>query len=191
MEQEITNHFIAVNRVPYFRMELDGEHFFVRMAHRCDRRMIGTRIHHEPFRRLYNQIAVAHPDRLLLFKTAHQTAGIGKINLRLAVFPFRSALHFALQLMSHHLHAVANAEDRHAELVNGRIYQRRLFPVHAGRTAREDDAFRLKLADFVNRGVIWQQLAVHAQIADPARDQLVILSSEVEHHNHFIRFFHG
>ena len=55
-----------------------------------------------------------------------------------AVFAFLARLDFAAQEMGHQLHAVANPQDRHAQLENGRVRQRRLG--HKRWTARRTES---------------------------------------------------
>ena len=88
--------------------------------------------------------------------------------------------HAAAELLRHGLHAVADAEHRHAELEHGLRRARRLLVGDGLGAAGEDDAARLPLADVVVGDVPGQDLAVHAELAHAARDELGVLRAEVE-----------
>lgn len=64
---------------------------------------------------------------------------------------------------------------------------RRILFVHAGRPSGKYDAFRLQLADFVHGRIVRHELAVHAEVADTARDELVVLASEIQNDDQFAR----
>ena len=63
--------------------------------------------------------------------------------LRGAILALRRALHLAAQEVRDELHAVADAEHRHADLEDAPIHGGRTFLVDARRAAGEDDRARL------------------------------------------------
>gem|GEM_PF-5377089 len=153
--------------------------------------MLRPRVDHKPRRQFGDAIAVAHPDDLPARQPFRQCAMIGEFDFRPSVFPLVRRLDATAQFVRHQLHAVANAENRHAELEHARVGFRRARIVDARRTTGKDDAFRRPLAKLVRRHMVRQKLAVDAEIAYAARDQLVVLSAEIEHRDHLDRFRHG
>ena len=76
----------------------------------------------------------------------------------------------AAEHVRHQLHAVADAERRHAEVEHGAIDVRRAFLVDAARPAGQDDADRVL---GLNRGdgrVERQDLAIDGELTQPSRD---------------------
>jgi hypothetical protein len=55
--------------------------------------------------------------------------------------------------------------------------------------ARKDDAFRAILADERAGNVAGMDFAVNARFAHPARDQLCVLSAEIEDENLFVMHY--
>ena len=100
-----------------------------------------------------------------------------------AVFAPGAELHLAAQMMRHQLHPVANAEHRNAERKNLRIELRRALVVNAGRPAGKDDALRLQRRDFLRRDVEANDLGIDLAFANPARDDLGVLRTEIEDEN--------
>ena len=86
----------------------------------------------------------------------------------------------AAELLRHGLHAVADAEDRDAELehVLGRPRGRLLVGGHVA--AGEDHAARAELAHEGVADIVGVNLAVNLGFADPAGDELRVLRAEVE-----------
>ena len=88
-----------------------------------------------------------------------------------------------------HVHAVADAEHgRRAgpqQIEDLGAWHGRIGVVHAGRAAREDDAFGLEAPDHVEGDVEGMDLAVHTQLAHAARDQLGVLGPEIEDEDHY------
>src|ERR1035437_3302117 len=76
--------------------------------------------------------------------------------------------------------AVADAEDWDSTGPDRRIWMRRAFFVDAVGTARQDDGLGLAGDDLAPGGVEREQLRVDVQLANPARDQLAVLASEVQ-----------
>ena len=95
----------------------------------------------------------------------------------------------AAQDLRHELHAVADAEHRHAQLEQRVVAVRRAGLVDAHRAAREDDPGRLPAGDLGRRRAERDDLGIHVQLAEPPRDELGVLRSEVEDQDDLMR--HG
>src|SRR5215470_15814493 len=103
-----------------------------------------------------------------------------RANLGGAELPHRRTLDLATELLGHGLHAVADAEDRHAEIPHRLPDARRPAVIDGSRTAREDDATRGELADESVGNVVRMELAVDVRLAHATRDQLGVLCAEIE-----------
>ena len=64
-----------------------------------------------------------------------------------------------------------------------RIELRRALVVNAGRPAGEDDAVRLQRRDFLRRDVEANDLRIDLALANPPRDDLGVLRTEIEDEN--------
>src|SRR5690606_34679781 len=102
------------------------------------------------------------------------------LELRAPVLAVLRLLDDTAQRMADPLQPVADAEHRHAERQDLRIREGRVGREHARRPAREHDAARLPGPDAVERQVAGVDLAVDAALADPARDELRVLTPEVQ-----------
>src|SRR5262245_59469643 len=103
-----------------------------------------------------------------------------RANLGVAELPHRRAFHLATELLGHGLHAVADAEDGHTEIPHRLPRARRTAVIHRGWTARQDDPARHELADEPDGNVVGMKLAVDVRLAHATRDQLGVLSAEIE-----------
>ena len=101
-------------------------------------------------------------------------------NVRFAVFPVFGTLHTAAQHHAHQLPAVADAEDRNACVKQARIAHGCAVIRHAVRPARKNDADRFVLKYLFQRRVTRQYFRIYAQIAHTPRNQLVVLSTEIQ-----------
>ena len=114
-------------------------------------------------------------------RDAVQQPGRGRApHLRVAELAVRGRRDPAAELRGHGLHAVADAEHRHAELEHGVRRARRHVVRDRLRAAGEDDAARAEPADGVVAAVPGQDFAVDADLAHAPRDQLRVLRAEVE-----------
>ena len=149
---------------------------------------------HEPerLRHLGHIVPVAHPRDALLRQTVEQTAIGIKPSLRLAVLArgiLTGSGHFPAEILRHELAAVADAEDGDAELEDLGIDLRRALGINTLRTAGEDDADGVKGADLLHGHGVRLHFAIDIALAHAARNELVILSSEIEDDDRLIR--HG
>jgi len=88
--------------------------------------------------------------------------------------------HFAAQLHGHGLHAVADAQHRHAGVPHGLRRTQLVVFVGAGVAARQDDALGAEGLDELVRHVVGVDLAVDVGFAHAAGDQLGDLGAKVE-----------
>ncbi|MNE20302.1 hypothetical protein D3C80_1134140 [compost metagenome] len=142
----------------------------------------------EAFRQVGDLVAVAHPHVQrqhavvvhVVFDAVEQTALADQIDAGVAELAQVGTLHLAAQLLGHGLHAVADAEQRHAQLEHRLRRARAVFFVHRLGTAGEDDAAGVELADGVVAQVERVDLGVHADLAHATGDQLGVLGTEVQ-----------
>ena len=128
-------------------------------------------------------VAVAHPDRHLLAdpeRPVEERRFVQELDRGPAELAGRAGQDLAAELRAHRLLAVADAEDRHAELEDGsgRPGAGRL--VGRGRSAGQDDGRRLEPADMLVVERAGMDLAIDPELAQAAGDQLRILRAEVE-----------
>src|SRR5262245_814448 len=89
-------------------------------------------------------------------------------------------------MLRQELHAVANAEDGHAELEEARIETRRLRCIRTLGAAGEDETFGFEGAHTPYWRLPRQNLGVHAQAPHAPRDELRGLGTEVQDHDGFV-----
>jgi hypothetical protein len=187
----------ALQSVRDLRVELHGIEAARLVGHRRDRRRLVAAYHLEAGRQLGDLVAVAHPD----FEQA-MALGIAPVldaveqfrmaagaHLGIAELALVRALDLAAELCRHGLHAVADAEHRHAELEHGLRRTPFLGLVHRIRAAGKDDAGRAEFAHEVVADVEGVQFAIHLLLAHAARYELGDLGTEIEDENLLVR--HG
>jgi hypothetical protein len=96
---------------------------------------------------------------------------------------------FPAERIGHQLHAVADAEHRHAGVEQRRLAARRGGLRHAARPTRQDDADGIALANLDERRVVRKDFRIDRQLAEPARDQLRELRAEIQDDKSLM--FHG
>ena len=89
--------------------------------------------------------------------------------------------------MGHQLTAVADAQDGHAPGENGRVHLGGFGIIHAVGATGKDDADGIHGADVRQRGGVGLYLAVDAALPDPAGNELIVLSAEVQHDDSLVR----
>ena len=151
---------------------------------------VGVGHQSEALRHLLHVVPVTHPGDALGGKALEELAGRIEIRLGLAVLPGGVVLGLgnpAAQIMGHQLAAVADAQDGHAPGEDGRVHLGGLGIIHAVGAAGEDDADGIHGADVRQRGGVGLYLAVDAALPDPAGDELIVLSAEVQHDDSLVR----
>ena len=182
VEEERPQHLGAARRVGDLRVELNPEQLARRIADGAQGGAWALAQGAEAGRQRGQPVAMAHPDRELVTggERREQPDGLLHHQLRRPVFAVAARLDLAPELVGHELLAVADAQHRHAEIEEPRIALGRLVPVHALGAAREDDGPGREGADGVEGERARMDLAVHARLADPTRDELSGLRPVVE-----------
>ncbi len=175
-------------RVRDLGMELHRIEAARRIGHRRDGAGVAARDRRESRRQRGDLVAMAHPDveQAVTLGIAPVLDAVEELrmparpHLRIAEFAHASGLDRAAQLRGHRLHAVADAEHRHALRPHGGRRARRIALRHAVRPAREHDALRRERAHEVVADVERMDLAVDVRLAQAARDELRVLRAEIE-----------
>ena len=179
-----------MRRVHHFEMELRGVELARIVADDGDRRIRRAAEHLEALRQFGHPVAVAHPDRIFFALAPHafeDRAVGGDLDLGAAEFAVMAAFDLAAELRRHRLLAVADAEHRHAGLVDRLGRQRRVFVEHRGRPAGQDHRLRLHLAEGGLRLLIRHDLAIDLLLAHPPRDELGDLRAEIDDEDFVVR----
>ena len=125
---------------------------------------------------------MAHPDILLLWQALeHYRVVIDNFNISSAIFRIVGWLNFAAQIIRHQLHAVADPQNWNTQLVDFWIDLKGVLCVDTVGAPRENDAFGMHFFDFFSAQLVGEQFGIDAKITNPARNQLVVLTTEVEH----------
>ena len=180
LEEEVADDLIAVLRVHDLGMELDRVELLRLVADRRVRAVAARRGDLEALGDLRDAVAMAHPDDELLGKSREQLVARDRRHLGLAVLALRTGLNRAAKLLAHELHAVADAEDRDAQVEDLRIDTRRAFFEHAVRSAREDDALWHVLTELRRGRVEADDLRKDLLLTNATRDELRVLRTVVE-----------
>ena len=98
---------------------------------------------------------------------------------RLAVFRGDAGSHLAPQGIRDQLTAVADAQDRDAQMKDLRADPGGGVVIHAVGAAGENDAHRVQCPQLLNGGLIAFHFAVYAAFTDSAGDQLVVLTAKI------------
>ena len=112
-----------------------------------------------------------------------QRRGLGDLDLGAAELAVMAALDLAAELLRHRLLAVADAEHRHAGLIERRRRQRRARLVHRGRTAGEDHALGAHVGEGGLRLLVRHDLGIDAFLAHAPGNQLRDLRAEIDDQN--------
>ncbi len=181
LAQEAGQDLGAVGGVDHLGVELDPVEAAVGRLAGGDRRGRGRGEGREPLRRLEDDVAVAHPAALGLGQAGEQPAAvIGQGQLGPPELPRLRPLDLAAEGLDHRLHPVTDPEHRDPELEQVGREGRRPRLVDRGRASGEHQPLGPALADRVGRGGRRQQLGEDPAVADPPRDQLRVLPSEVK-----------
>lgn len=172
-------------RVRHFRVELQTVDRPGVVTDRGRRAGVGRGQGDEVFAEVADLVAVAHPrgelgrhtieERILFLDAADgmsELAGVAGRDL-------------AAEGPADLLHAVADSQDRDAQLEQGRIGMGGAIGVDAGRSTGEDQSPGIDLADSFDRQVVTHELAEDVFVPDAAGDQLGRLRPKVKHQNDF------
>jgi hypothetical protein len=177
--EEVLQHLLAALRVHDLGVELDRIEAACLVFERSHRRGIRGGRDRRAGRRRGDRVAVGHPHGQLGRKPFGQRSA-GSAEGGLAELA-GSAVDAAAETLRHQVHAVADAERRHAELEHAGVDLRRPVHVHGRRPAGQDQRDRVPATNLRGRGAMRHELRVDARLAHAARDQLRVLTAEVEH----------
>ena len=186
---EIFQDFLAVRGVLHFGVKLHAVEL-ARGVLKCRHGAVfGVRRGREPFGQAADVIGVAHKRGFRFVEIVKEGAGVFDMHLHLPVFAHFAGGNGAAEGVRHKLHPVADAEDGDAEAENFPVARGRAFFVNAVRPAREHDADGGEFSEFLRARRAGQDDGMHVRFADPARDEFLVLSAEIEHDDGLI-FFH-
>ncbi len=120
-ENEVAQHIVADQGMCHFRVKLHTDKRFFAVSDRSERRMGAYRRGLETFRQHLDPITVTHPYLVHHFtgrQPRKQAGGELDLELGLAELAFLRLLHAAAHLLHHELGAVADPQDRYAQLEN-------------------------------------------------------------------------
>ena len=180
----------AVRRVHDFEVELGGIEPACFIGDDGDRRVARGAEHAEAVGQFRHPVAMAHPYRIALAfaPCAREQRGVlGDQYLGASELAMMSCLHRAAELCRHRLLAVADAEDRHACVIDHRRGERRIPVEHGGWAARKDHAFRPHRLEGFFRFLEWHDLAIDLVLAHAPRNQLGDLRAEINDQNLVVR----
>ena len=103
-----------------------------------------------------------------------------EIDFGVAVLPLITGDNFAAELVRHELQSVADAEHRNAEMQHALIGGWRVVIVNRAWASGQDDAGRIVLLHFRQRGGTGEDYGKDVLFADAARNELGVLRAEVE-----------
>ncbi len=174
--------------VGHLGMELHPVVAALVVGHAGQRRVVGLGDHPEAGRHLDDPVTVAHPHvqqavalgRGVVLDILQQPRVAAGAHLGVAVLVVAGGLHPPAELVGHGLHAVADAEHRHAQSEHRLRRPRRLLGGDRLRPAGEDHAPGSELADGRVVHVPGVDLAVDPRLAHPPGNQLGVLGTEVE-----------
>jgi hypothetical protein len=147
------------------------------------RRAFGGAGHAEALGQAHHPVAVAHPHLVTLAlrpQPLGEAAGIGDLEKSAAELLMVRGLDLTAELGAERLLAIADAQNRHAEIEHGRGRARGIRGDHRGRAAGQDDGAWFEGADPRFVAVEGKDLAIDAAFAHPPRDQLRHLGAEIE-----------
>ncbi len=137
----------------------------------------------EPRWQCFDLVAVAHPylrAGALLPEPVEQQAIVENIDKGAAKLLMLAQRDTAAQFVTHRLHAVADAQHRHAQPKGDRRRARRGSLGDRRRPARQDDRARVEIADLVLGDRERVDLAINPALAQPSCDQLGNLAAKIE-----------
>src|SRR5262249_48940127 len=97
----------------------------------------------------------------------------------LAVFAFKTGLDFAAQELGQKLQSIADPQEGNSAFKEGRVRQRRVLRVNAGRAAGKNNALRRERGQFADGGIVAQNLRIDIAFADAPRDDLRVLRAKI------------
>jgi hypothetical protein len=179
-EQEVLEHPLPALGVRDFRVELESEDRPLAVANGGEGAVLGGAEHAEARGELGHVIPVAHPDHGGGLDPFEQPVALGNGELGAAVLPLSRGLDAPAEVLDEQLLAVADAEDRDAQLEQVLVEGRRPGRTHAAGPAREDHRPGCGLPDPGRLDPRRHDLAVDGQLAHATRDELRVLRSVID-----------
>ena len=170
----------------YFRMELDRVKTSALIFHGCYRTNRRACRYFESCGRLCYIVCVAHPGYGFFGYVPEKSSAFVDVHFGMSVFTGGRALYFAAQTVGHELRSVAYAKCRHSQFKKPFVIGKRRFAVYAVGASCENDALRLFCLYLFDAQSIGMYLRVHIAFPYPSRDQLIVLSSEIEDQYGFV-----
>ncbi len=151
------------------------------VLHRRDRDLVRASRDAEPLGRACDGVPVAHPHRARPCGSREQPGRRLDVHRRRPVLPAAGRGNLAAELTGQQLVAVADPQHGNADPEQVRVHAGSALGVDRRRPARQDDPGRTPGSQLGGRDVVGHDLGVHVALADPSRDQLGVLRSEVDH----------
>ena len=189
LEQEVAQHGVAVHAVVHFGMELHGVDLAAFIGHGSHFEGGGAAGDHEAGRGSLDLVAVAHPHAAGLgaVQAVPQGAGGFQGQVGRAVFAGQGLGQFAAQVLGQQLHAVADAQHRHAQFQEALVQGGGIGFAHAGRTAGKDDGRRSHSGHFGGGDVAGMDFGIHAGFTHTSCDELGDLRTVVNDNDLAVR----
>ncbi len=134
-KKKVGEYFFAFFSMRDFRMKLQAIKTPKGVLSCRHRRVISDGGGNKSLRQLAYGITMAHPTGGFCFHTRKNSAFLFYIKFGKAVFALFGSNDFAAQSFHHKLHAVADAQNRNAQIEDSAVYARRAFGVDTRRTA--------------------------------------------------------
>ena len=151
------------------------------------RRIVRRANGYEIRRRSNDRVAVAHPHARLFIDILKKRISAQNIQLGKAILAVRRRLHFSAEQVREQLLAIAQTENRNAEIENFRINRGRVLIINRIWPAGKHDAARVQAVHFRKRRERGFDFGINAQLAQTPRDELRVLRAEVENENEVVR----
>ena len=157
----------------------------------CDR-LTGAGNHFEAGGQLLNIVAMAHPNLGRGRNPLQDLTLAHHFERGRAVLPLvGGGPNLSPQLVGQQLHAVADAEHRNGQFVDGFVGVRRVLSEHGVRPPGENDSARIAPLNLQGFSVAGKDFTIHAGFSDSPRNQLRILRAKVEDDNGLVNFGHS
>src|ERR1700690_362056 len=132
---------------------------------------------------LRNMVSMAVPDFQAFWHILEKRGFFFDIQMRGAILAPLGALHFSAQRVREPVHSVTNSQHGHVKRQHFGIAFRCVGVVHRTGPAGEHDSHGLLRANLLERCRARQDRGKHLLLANPPRNQLRVLTAEIQHHN--------
>ena len=188
IENKVSEHLIAVLGMSNLGVELNSIDLSVNVLHCSAGAVVGFGYNLKALGRFGDIIRMAHPNNTLFGNVLPKKAVLAQLKLNLAVFGNRSGCNLAVAHPCDELTAVADAENRNADVKNIFCIMRRFHIKNRVRSAGEDDSLVAVCLDRLKVGGVGENLGVNIEITDSAGDELIVLSAEIEDKYFFVHY---